>query len=33
MIRLDYIINEIINKLSDAQMKLIIESIQEKHNK
>ena len=33
MIRLDYIINDIIYKLSDAQIKLIVESISQKNEK
>ena len=33
MIRIDYIINELISKLSDAEMKLIIESVRKKNNK
>ncbi len=33
MIRVDYIINDLINKLSDAQMKIIIESVKEENEK
>ena len=33
MIRIDYIINELIDKLSDAEMQLIIESIKSETNK
>lgn len=33
MIRLDYIINDLINKLTDAEIKLIIESINKKSSK
>ena len=32
MIRVDYIINEMISKLSDAQIKLIIESVKDKNS-
>jgi hypothetical protein len=30
MLRVDYIINELINKLDDAEIKLIIESVKKK---
>ncbi len=33
MIRIDYIINEMISKLSDAEMKLIINSVNKKIKK
>ena len=33
MIRIDYIINELIDKLSDAEMKLIIDSLNKKIKK
>ncbi len=33
MIRIDYIINELINKLSDAEIKLIVESFYKKTKK
>lgn len=32
MIRVDYIIDELINKLNDAEIKLIIESVKNKDN-